>query len=119
MIAPGGGPPLHLHRNEDESWYVIEGTLEFQLGAERAIAPAGAFVFVPRGAPHGFRNAGDSDTRILVLFTPFGMEAFFTRFAAVPADQLGPTAFSEAGAPVGMEVLGPPLSAGGPPRIAR
>src|SRR5690349_14632410 len=76
VIAPGDGPPLHVHANEDEAWWVIEGTLAFRIGERAAEAPAGTFVFVPRGVPHAFRNAGDGPARILVLFTPAGMERF-------------------------------------------
>lgn len=107
VIAPGDGPPLHTHANEDEAWYVIDGGLRFRLGDEVADAPAGSFVFVPRGTPHCFQNAGERPARILVLFTPSGMEGFFDRFAALPA--FDPGAFSTLGAEVGMDVVGPPL----------
>jgi quercetin dioxygenase-like cupin family protein len=106
-IAPGDGPPLHTHAAEDEAWYVISGELRFQLGDERAAAPAGSFVFVPRGTPHCFVNAGSDPARILVLFTPSGMERFFDRFAEL--DAFDPAAFREIGAGVGMDVTGPPL----------
>lgn len=109
VIAPGDGPPLHRHASEDEVLYVVEGEVRFQLGEEVLAAPAGTFAFVPRELPHCFHNAGDVPARLLVLFTPAGMEDFFERFAAVPRSALGPQAFAQAGAPAGMEVLGPPL----------
>jgi quercetin dioxygenase-like cupin family protein len=108
VIAPGDGPPLHVHANEDEAWYVLEGELGFRLGGETASAPAGSFVFVPRGTRHCFQNIGDQPARILVLFTPAGMERFFDRFAALPT--FDPNAFSAIGREVGMDVVGPPLS---------
>jgi quercetin dioxygenase-like cupin family protein len=111
VVAPGDGPPLHRHDAQDEAWYVIEGELRFRLGDELATAPAGSFVYVPRGTPHCFVNAGDEPARILVLFTPAGMEPFFDRFAALGAGPPDPGAFRALGAPVGMEVLGPPLRA--------
>ena len=86
---------------------MLAGTLRFRLGEEEATAPAGSFVFVPRGTPQCFVNAGDQPARILVLFTPSGMERFFDRFAAPEA--FAPTAFAEIGADVGMSVIGPPL----------
>ncbi|HEX5618606.1 MAG TPA: cupin domain-containing protein [Solirubrobacteraceae bacterium] len=107
VIAPGDGPPLHVHAAEDEAWYVIAGELRFQLGDERAAAPTGSFVFVPRGTPHCFVNAGSEPARILVLFTPSGMERFFDRFSEL--DAFDPSAFAEIGAGVGMDVIGPPL----------
>jgi quercetin dioxygenase-like cupin family protein len=107
VIAPGDGPPLHVHANEDESWYVIEGELRFRLDTEVAAAPAGTFVFVPRGVRHAFQNAGDTPARILVLFTPSGMEHFFDRFVSAGG---GPEAFRSAGSKVGMDVVGPPMA---------
>ena len=107
VIAPLDGPPLHSHESEDESWYVIEGTLRFQLGDEIQEAPQGTFVFVPKGTPHAFQNIGDSPARILVLFTPSGMERFFDEFARL--EKPDPSAFASLGAPAGMQVLGPPL----------
>jgi quercetin dioxygenase-like cupin family protein len=107
VIAPGDGPPLHTHAGEDEAWYVLEGALRFRLGEQDSLAPAGSFVFVPRGTPHCFTNAGEDPARILVLFTPSGMERFFDRFAALEA--FDPRAFGEIGAAVGMTVIGPPL----------
>ncbi len=109
VVAVGEGPPVHVHANEDESWYVLEGRLGFRLGEDEAEAPAGSFVFVPRGVPHAFRNIGDGPARILVLFTPSGMEAFFDRFAALSAPD--PGAFRAIGGEVGMDVVGPPLAA--------
>jgi uncharacterized RmlC-like cupin family protein len=93
---------------------VLEGSLRFRIGEELSSAPAGSFVFVPRGTPHAFENNGAAPARILVLFTPSGMEAFFDRFAAIPAEDLGPEAFRAVGAPVGMEVCGPPLAVSDP-----
>jgi quercetin dioxygenase-like cupin family protein len=112
-IAPGDGPPLHTHAREDEAWYVIAGELRFQLGDERAAVPAGSFVFVPRGTPHCFVNSGTEPARILVLFTPSGMESFFDRFAELEA--FDPAAFAKIGATVGMDVTGPPLRDVGDP----
>jgi quercetin dioxygenase-like cupin family protein len=112
VIAPGDGPPLHVHAREDEAWWVIEGTLRFRLGEERAQAPAGTFVFVPRTVPHAFQNVGEAPARILVLFTPAGMERFFDAVATMTA---GPGAFASAGREADMDVVGPPLAVSEPP----
>jgi quercetin dioxygenase-like cupin family protein len=105
-VAPLDGPPLHVHANEDEALYVLEGQLRLLLDGELHSAPAGSFVFVPRGTRHCFQNVGDRPARVIVLFTPSGMERFFDRFAAQAevAD-----AFRAIGAPLGMDVVGPPL----------
>jgi quercetin dioxygenase-like cupin family protein len=110
VIAPGDGPPLHTHAGEDESWYVLEGTLRFRLEDQLHGAPSGSFVFVPRGTPHCFQNTGTEPARILVIFTPSGMERFFDRFAALPEGSAPGPAFAGIGREVGMEVVGPPLA---------
>jgi quercetin dioxygenase-like cupin family protein len=111
-VAPGDGPPLHTHANEDESAYVLEGEVRFKLGHEIHAAPAGSFVFIPRGTPHAWQNVGAGPARMLVHFTPSGMERFFEGFAALEAP--GPAAFETIGAEVGMDVVGPPLAQSDP-----
>jgi mannose-6-phosphate isomerase-like protein (cupin superfamily) len=62
--------PLHLHRADDEAWYVLEGTLGFRIGEEVLEAAAGAGVLVPRGVPHTYWNAGADEARYLLVMTP-------------------------------------------------
>ncbi len=109
-LSPGEGPPCHVHANEDEGWYALEGELRFRLGDDILPAPAGSFVFVPRGMPHCFQNVGQGPARILAIFTPAGMEGFFERFAALPEDEAGLEGFRREGAGAGMDVVGPPLA---------
>lgn len=76
---PGGGPPPHWHDNEDEWFVVLEGRVEFLIdGAWREAAP-GSTVFVPRGAVHTFRNAGQTPLRMLIQTAPAGFDTFFRR----------------------------------------
>ncbi len=114
VVAPGDGPPLHAHAREGESWYVLEGAFRFKLDGHIRQALAGSFVFVPPGTPHCFQNVGDAPARILVLFSPAGMEAFFDRFAELPSGPVDPGVFAALGRNVGMEVLGPPLAVSDP-----
>jgi quercetin dioxygenase-like cupin family protein len=51
-IAPGASPPLHIHRREDEAFYVLEGELTFRYDGEDHAAGSGTFVFLPRDVPH-------------------------------------------------------------------
>lgn len=106
-IPPGTGPPLHVHDAQDEAWWIVSGAVRFQLGDELASAEAGAFVWVPRGVPHAFRNDGAVPATLLVLFTPSGMEPFFD--AVSKADEVRAEDFARLGARVGMTVVGPPL----------
>jgi quercetin dioxygenase-like cupin family protein len=74
---PGTGSPPHIHHNEDEWFYVIEGEATFVLGGDTTFeARAGSFVFGPRGVMHQFTNAGEEPCRMLLGFTPAGFENF-------------------------------------------
>jgi quercetin dioxygenase-like cupin family protein len=106
-IAPGEGPPLHTHAQEDETFYVLDGRFRFRLGDEITEAQAGSVVFVPVGTQHCFQNSGDEMARIFVVFSPSGMEGFFDRFAEL--EEVDPAAFARLGRDVGMEIVGPPL----------
>jgi quercetin dioxygenase-like cupin family protein len=110
LIAPGDGPPEHTHANEDEWWHLVEGDLRFKLAGQISVAREGSFVFVPRGVPHAFQNIGEAPARIVVSFSPAGMERFFDEFAKLPQGESAREAFARLGAPAGMEVVGPPLS---------
>jgi quercetin dioxygenase-like cupin family protein len=115
--APGEGPPLHLHTHEDEILYVLEGQLRIRLEDDVSEAPAGAFLFIPRGLPHTWQNSGEGPARVLFAFAPAapGMERFFERAAEVPDGTPLAEAFAQFGADAGMEVLGPPLARSDPP----
>ena len=71
-VLPGGGPPPHLHRNEDETFYILEGELQLWVDGRTLNAAAGACVFAPRGIPHRFTNATQTPTRFLVIASPAG-----------------------------------------------
>ncbi len=62
--------PRHVHHNDDEAWYVLEGTLRVQSGENEIEAPAGSAVLVPRGTPHTFWNPGPGRVRYLLIMTP-------------------------------------------------
>lgn len=77
LIPPGNGPPEHLHRNEDEYFYVVDGQLEVTTPDRSQTFTPGGAVMLPRGAPHRFRNVGDTPSRVLLLFVPGGFERYF------------------------------------------
>jgi mannose-6-phosphate isomerase-like protein (cupin superfamily) len=72
--GPVGPPrliaPRHVHHNDDEAWYVLEGTLRVQSGENEIEAPAGSAVLVPRGKPHTFWNPGPGRVQYLLIMTP-------------------------------------------------
>ena len=89
LTTPGGGPPPHIHTHEDEFWYVLDGTFEIRIGNDVHTVGPGGFAYAPRGTLHNFRNTAETPSRVLVGFTPGGMEGFF-RESGRPATDDGP-----------------------------
>jgi quercetin dioxygenase-like cupin family protein len=83
-FQPKTGAPAHLHRQHEETFYVLEGEFIFQLGTQTVKATAGTFVFVPRELPHAFENIGNQPGRVLGIMTPGGYERFFEELAQLP-----------------------------------
>jgi quercetin dioxygenase-like cupin family protein len=77
IVAPGGGPPPHIHRREEEAFYVLEGTLTFFADGQRLVRGPGSFVSLPRGSEHHFRNETDKPVRALIHVAPAGLERIF------------------------------------------
>jgi quercetin dioxygenase-like cupin family protein len=77
VIAPGSGPPPHIHGGEEESFYVLAGEITFQSGEERFVATAGTFVNMPPGTLHCFTNASDKTARMIISIAPAGLENMF------------------------------------------
>jgi quercetin dioxygenase-like cupin family protein len=112
----GSGSPLHVHHNEDEWFYVIEGELTFWVGGQVITAPAGSFVYGPRDIPHTF-TVSSEQARFLLVVEPAGFDGFL-RALAEPAEQLAiPAPATEPpdmeamvrlAAEYGVEILGPP-----------
>lgn len=76
-VPPGGGTPPHIHRREEETFYVQQGTLTIQVGDKTLHAAPGDLVYLPRGIMHCFKNAGNVDAKFLVVVTPAGLDKFF------------------------------------------
>ncbi|TQI81263.1 hypothetical protein FHU10_3828 [Serratia fonticola] len=77
LIPPGSGPPMHLHDNVDELFFVQVGELDIMVDDVTHQVKAGGRVFVKRGVPHAFTNRSDQVARMLIFYTPGGIEAFF------------------------------------------
>ena len=107
----GDGPPQHIHNNEDEAFYVLEGEVKFLLGEHTSIAKAGTFVRIPRGTRHAFCRVEKKNAKLLAMFTPAGIEKFFDE--AVDLDVTDTEAYvAKANAlaeKYNMEIVGPPL----------
>ena len=115
--GPGDGPPLHLHANEDEIIYFLDGLFRLKVDDVVRSAPSGSFALIPKGVPHAWQNIGDAPGRLLVMFLPgaAGMEQFFAGLAAVaPGDDSVAEQFATLAEAAGMKVCGPPLAQSDP-----
>ncbi len=90
FVPPGGGPPPHIHQREDEFFYLLDGSLIVYVGGEAIKAVKGDFIHAPRGISHHYRNNGTRTARMLAMFTPAGMEHWFTE-CLIPVSPLQPT----------------------------
>ena len=73
-IAPGRELEAHVHHEEDDAFYILEGEMTFLLGGDPVPAPPGTFVLVPPGVEHGFRNDSDVPVRMLNIHAPAGFD---------------------------------------------
>jgi quercetin dioxygenase-like cupin family protein len=107
--SPNGGPPRHLHAEQDEFFYAVEGRYRFEVGGERFELGPGDSIFAPRGVPHGFIQLTPT-ARLMLAYQPAGqIEAFFRATAAWEAPP-SPDEVKAVFAAHGMTVVGPPLS---------
>ena len=111
VTSPGGAaPPLHVHRHEDEAFYVLEGDYSVFIGDKVIEASPGTWVWGPRGVPHGY-EIRSARGRHLSLTMPGGFEAFFeevSAFATPFADPRNEMArMAAVAARYGVELLGP------------
>ena len=83
VIAPGRELESHVHIDEDDAFYILEGEMTFILGEQRVAAPPGTFVLVPPGIAHGFLNEQPRPVRMLNIHAPAG---FDRRIGLVDAD---------------------------------
>ena|SRR5579875_2216397 len=117
LAPPGSGPPLHVHRREDEAFWILEGDLTVRCGDQTFAAGPGSYTFLPRGIPHTFAVEGSSPARILSVCSPGGFEQYFVE-AGQPAvgSELPPAApvdvalLTRVGRNYNVEILGPPMA---------
>jgi quercetin dioxygenase-like cupin family protein len=91
IVSPGGGPPPHVHSREEESFYILEGEITFQIGEEQIVATTDIFANMPVGTPHSFKNESGKAARMLISVAPAGLEQMFFE-CGVPVAQGATTA---------------------------
>ncbi len=91
--ARSGGPKAHFHRTFSEAFFVLSGEMEVYAGSAWRRAGAGDFLYVPEGGIHAFRNDGDADASMLILFAPGPpRERYFLELAEIAAAGRVPSA---------------------------
>ena len=104
-----GGPPRHLHHEQEEWFYVVRGEYLAEIGDERYRLGPGDSIFAPRRVPHVWAHAGEGTGRLIVAFRPAGeMEAFFDARSRLE-EAASPEELRGLFRSHGMEVTGPPL----------
>jgi quercetin dioxygenase-like cupin family protein len=104
---PGFGPPLHIHRDAAEAFYVLEGEYIIFVDGREVSCPAGSFIFIPLGIPHGFR-VGNLPSRKLVFFAPAAMVGYFDELSdATSKGDVDPAVVARIAERYSMKVLGP------------
>jgi mannose-6-phosphate isomerase-like protein (cupin superfamily) len=104
---PEFGPPLHIHHDAAEAFYVLEGEYLIFLEEREHICPTGSFIYVPAGVRHGFRVRG-TPSRKLNFYTPAAMVGYFDELsAAITSDDADPQRLDQIALRYGMEVIGP------------
>jgi quercetin dioxygenase-like cupin family protein len=106
-VPVGMGTPLHIHRTSDEVLHVQAGDFRFQLAGEQRQVCAGAWVYIPRGWVHGWRNTGTTEGQLLNIFAPAaGARAFEEmRRQGKPVPEIDPSIRDEIFARNGYEFI--------------
>jgi mannose-6-phosphate isomerase-like protein (cupin superfamily) len=105
---PGFGPPIHVHNDCAEAFYVLEGEYIMTLEDREFVCPAGSFIFIPQGARHGFR-VGDIASRKLNFYFPASMIGYFDDLAAaLQQDNVDDVELAKIAEAHSMEIVGPP-----------
>lgn len=103
----GFGPPLHTHGDAAEAFYVLEGEYIVFLDEREVACPAGSFIFIPAGIPHGFR-VGTTASRKLNFYIPGAMVGYFDELSeAIQKGEVDPDALTAIAARHSMNVIGP------------
>jgi mannose-6-phosphate isomerase-like protein (cupin superfamily) len=90
ITVPGGGPPPHLHHNEDEVFYIVDGNFEFLVGQTLVPAPPGSLIFAPRNLTHQFRNLGPGRGTFICWVQPARFESFIGELGTAAAGVVDP-----------------------------
>lgn len=117
LIPPQSGSPPHIHTRENETFYILEGELSFQVGDQKMVLPVGSYVHAPKGIAHSFKNEGTTPVKTLTAVVPAGLEKFFEEVGYPVTDKDTPVPVTredqikkmiEVAPKYGIEMLPPP-----------
>jgi len=119
LVTAASNPPVHVHNDEEEAFYVLDGEIEIEVDGETTIARPGTFALSPRGSAHTFRVLTDTARVLVINSSPGGAAGGFERFieqagTPAPAPVLpvpaapDPVALTTIGAACGIDILPPP-----------
>jgi quercetin dioxygenase-like cupin family protein len=91
-LPPGFSTGTHVHRVQEETFYVLEGEGEWTIGGELIRAKPGAYVFIPPGVPHNIANVSDKPMRMIMTVSPPGHEHYFEELVKLVAQSAPPDA---------------------------
>jgi quercetin dioxygenase-like cupin family protein len=91
-LPAGFSTGLHVHRVQEETFYVLEGECQWQIGEQQIRATPGTYVFIPPGVPHNIANASDKPARMIMTVSPPGHEHYFEELAKLAASGSRPDA---------------------------
>jgi mannose-6-phosphate isomerase-like protein (cupin superfamily) len=118
---PGIATPLHVHHNEAEAFYVLQGSIAYEGGGELFHLEEGDFLYLPVNVPHRFRITGDTLARYLALMSPPGLSNLYAEVGTSALERRLPdpprdaevgaelSRWGQLGPRYGLEVQGPPL----------
>ncbi len=104
------GPPLHIHPNADELFYILEGTLLMKNGDELTEVTAGDIVYIPKGVPHTFANMSEEPARFINVFSPCGLADFLEEVADTAAASPETLDVNAIAGRHDLQLIGPPLA---------
>ena len=102
------GPPQHLHRNHDETFYIVSGTPTFTSGTDTVHTRPGMLITAAPGTPHTFANPGGDPAVMLCTVTPDLYIGYFRELAAQAPGPLDPTAVADIMSRYQTDVVPPP-----------
>jgi quercetin dioxygenase-like cupin family protein len=110
-VSPHGGPPLHVHHEQEETIHVLVGRFKVRIGDDESILEQDGFAYMPSGLPHAFLNLTDEPGEVIVVYTPGGGHKFYEELGPLtrngnPDRETVAAVFEK----YGMTLLGPPLS---------